>query len=49
VLSRLYGSDIEVVRVKGRIFVMSGDHDVERDVHRHGNGSAHSHELQGVQ
>jgi zinc/manganese transport system ATP-binding protein len=49
VLSRLYGSDIEVVRVKGRIFVMSGDHDVERDVHRHGDGSAHTHELQGVQ
>jgi zinc/manganese transport system ATP-binding protein len=49
VLSRLYGSDIDVVRVKGRIFVMSGDQDVERDVHRHGDGSAHSHELQGAQ
>src|SRR6202142_1594613 len=38
VLSRLYGSEIDVVRVKGRIFVMSGDQDVERDEHRHGDG-----------
>jgi zinc/manganese transport system ATP-binding protein len=37
VLSRLYGFDIDVVRVKGRIFVMSGEQDVERDVHRHAN------------
>ena len=35
VLSRLYGSEIDVVRLKGRIFVMSGGHDVERDEHRH--------------
>jgi zinc/manganese transport system ATP-binding protein len=35
VLSRLYGSEIEVVRLKGRIFVMSGGRDVERDEHRH--------------
>ncbi len=35
VLSRLYGSEIEVVRLKGRIFVMSGDHDMQRDEHRH--------------
>jgi zinc/manganese transport system ATP-binding protein len=35
VLSRLYGSEIEVVRINGRIFVMSGGHDVERDAHRH--------------
>ena len=34
VLSRLYGSPIEVIRVHGRIFVMSGDRDVERDDHR---------------
>ena len=40
VLSRLYGSEIEVVRVKGRIFVMSGGHDVERDAHRHDDGRA---------
>jgi len=49
VLSRLYGSEIDVVRVKGRIFVMSGDQDVERDEHRHGHGHAHTHEMQGVQ
>jgi zinc/manganese transport system ATP-binding protein len=35
VLSRLYGSPIEVVRVNGRIFVMSGGHDVERGAHQH--------------
>lgn len=35
ILSRLYGSEIEVVRVHGRIFVMSGGHAVERDAHRH--------------
>jgi zinc/manganese transport system ATP-binding protein len=41
VLSRLYGSDIEVVRLRGRIFVMSGSHDVEHDEHRHEDGHAH--------
>jgi zinc/manganese transport system ATP-binding protein len=35
VLSRLYGGVIEVVRAKGRIFVMSGSHDMEGDAHRH--------------
>jgi zinc/manganese transport system ATP-binding protein len=35
VLSRLYGTGIDVVRVKGRIFVMAGGHSVERDAHRH--------------
>jgi zinc/manganese transport system ATP-binding protein len=39
VLSRLYGAEIDVVRLKGRIFVISGGQDVERDHHRHGNGS----------
>jgi zinc/manganese transport system ATP-binding protein len=43
VLSRLYGSDIDVVRLQGRIFVMSGSHDVEHDEHRHDDGSAHEH------
>jgi zinc/manganese transport system ATP-binding protein len=38
VLSRLYGSEIDVVRLRGRIFVMSGSHDVERDDHRHDEG-----------
>jgi len=35
VLSRLYGSDIDVVRLGSRIFVMAGNHDVEHDEHRH--------------
>ncbi|MGE0005441.1 MAG: metal ABC transporter ATP-binding protein [Parvibaculaceae bacterium] len=35
VLSRLYGSPISVVRLGGRIFVLSGEHEVERDAHRH--------------
>jgi zinc/manganese transport system ATP-binding protein len=34
-LSRLYGDEIEVIRVGGRIFVMSGGIDVERVPHRH--------------
>jgi zinc/manganese transport system ATP-binding protein len=42
VLSRLYGAEIDVFRLKGRIFVMSGDHDVERDIHRHDHGSRHT-------
>ena len=42
VLSRLYGSEIDVVRLKDRIFVMSGGHDVERDEHRDGHCSAHT-------
>ena len=41
VLSRLYGTDIEVVRVKDRFFVMAGDVDVERDAHRHDDITAH--------
>jgi zinc/manganese transport system ATP-binding protein len=43
VLSRLYGSEIDVVRVNGRIFVMSGGHDVERDAHQHEHGEHHVH------
>jgi zinc/manganese transport system ATP-binding protein len=35
VLSRLYGSQIDVIRLGGRIFVMSGEHDLERAEHRH--------------
>jgi zinc/manganese transport system ATP-binding protein len=41
VLSRLYGAEIEVVRVKNRYYVMAGDVDVEHDAHRHDH--AHSH------
>ncbi len=43
VLSRLYGAEIEVVRVRNRYFVMAGDVDVERDAHRHDEG-AHDHD-----
>ena len=49
VLSRLYGSPIDVMRVNGRIFVMSGDVDVEKLDHEHehdengGHSHAHSH------
>lgn len=48
VLSRLYGADIDVIRAKGRIFVLSGNHDVERDAHRHDHRSADAHDLPGV-
>jgi zinc/manganese transport system ATP-binding protein len=46
VLSRLYGSAIDVVRVNRRIFVMSGGHDMEHDAHRHddGHGVGHQHD-----
>ncbi|KAA0087425.1 ATP-binding cassette domain-containing protein [Paraburkholderia sp. T12-10] len=35
VLSRLYGAPIDVMRVNGRIFVMSGDVEVEKHDHEH--------------
>ena len=35
VLSRLYGADIDVIRLHGRIFVMAGAHDLEHAEHRH--------------
>ncbi len=35
VLSRLYEAPIEVIRLQGRIFVMSEGQDVERDAHNH--------------
>jgi len=34
-LSRLYGSEIEVQRVGGRIFVLSSGLEIDRDEHRH--------------
>jgi zinc/manganese transport system ATP-binding protein len=43
-LSRLYGTEIEVVRVKDRVFVMAGDVDVERDAHRHEHDGGHGHD-----
>jgi zinc/manganese transport system ATP-binding protein len=42
VLSHLYGSPIDVVRIGSRIFVMSGGYDVEHDNHRHEH-SGHDH------
>ena len=44
VLSRLYGTEIEVVRIKNRVFVMAGDIDVERDAHRHDEDGGHHHD-----
>lgn len=35
VLSRLYGSEIEVLRIGRRIFVMAGDSEAEGEAHRH--------------
>ena len=47
VLSRLYGTEIEVVRASGHIFVMSHGSDVERTDHahdhEHGHGHGHDH------
>ena len=44
VLSRLYGSDIEVVHIRDRYFVMAGDVDVEREAHRHDESHGHAHD-----
>jgi zinc/manganese transport system ATP-binding protein len=48
VLSRLYGTEIQVVRAGGHIFVMSHGRDVERtdhlhDHHDHGHANGHHH------
>jgi zinc/manganese transport system ATP-binding protein len=43
VLSQLYRSEIDVVRLKDRIFIMSGSHDVEHDAHQHDDGRAHQY------
>ena len=48
VLSRLYGAEIDVLRVKGRIFVMSGGNDVERAAHLHEDEAAHAHDFLGA-
>jgi zinc/manganese transport system ATP-binding protein len=42
-LSRLYGAEIEVVRLKGRIFVMSGGLDLELSAHQHEHEHHHEH------
>lgn len=44
VLSRLYGSPIDVMRVNGRIFVMSGDVEIDKLDHAHEEGGEHAHE-----
>lgn len=45
VLSRLYGTPIDVVRADGHIFVLSRGRDVERTdhLHDHGHGRHHGH------
>ena len=43
VLSRLYGSPIEVVRAGGRVFVLSGAQEVESGAHLHEHDEAHGH------
>ena len=41
VLSRLYGTEIEVLRAGGHIFVLSRGRDIERAEHMHDHGHAH--------
>lgn len=43
VLSRLYGTDIQVIRAADHIFVMSRGCDVERVEHMHDHGHDHHH------
>jgi zinc/manganese transport system ATP-binding protein len=43
VLSRLYGTEIQVVRADGHIFVMSRGRDVERVDHMHDHHQGHEH------
>jgi zinc/manganese transport system ATP-binding protein len=47
VLSRLYGAEIEVIRLGGRIFVMAGEHDLEHVEHRHDEHrhAGHGHDV----
>jgi zinc/manganese transport system ATP-binding protein len=41
VLSRLFGTEISVIRADGHIFVMSRGRDVERVEHSHEHGHGH--------
>jgi zinc/manganese transport system ATP-binding protein len=43
VLSKLYGTDIQVVHADGHIFVLSRGRDVERADHMHDDGHGHDH------
>lgn len=47
VLSRLYGTEIEVLRASGHIFVLSRGRDVERAEHNHDHGHDHGHHDHG--
>ena len=47
VLSRLYGTEIDVVRADGHIFVMSRGRHVEGSVHLHEEDHAHDHQDHG--
>jgi zinc/manganese transport system ATP-binding protein len=47
VLSRLYGTDIHVVRADGHIFVMSRGRNIERVDHVHEHDHTHGHEHHG--
>jgi zinc/manganese transport system ATP-binding protein len=47
ILSKLYDAPIEVHKVNGRIFVTSGDIEVEREAHRHDDGHEHHHSHAG--
>jgi len=44
VLSQLYGTDINVVRADGHIFVLSRGRDVEHAAHMHDEGHDHGHD-----
>ena len=43
VLSRLYGTDIQVIMTEGHVFVLSRGRDVERVEHMHDHGEGHGH------
>ncbi len=43
VLSKLYGSEIEVLRVGSRRFVLNGEVDTGADAHRHDHDHGHDH------
>ena len=43
VLSRLFGTEIQVVHAEGHIFVMSRGRDVEHVDHQHDDGHGHAH------
>ena len=47
VLSKLYGTDIEVVHAEGHIFVLSRGRDVERSDHTHDDGQGYEHHRHG--